>query len=185
MTAVHVAWYACTTSRNSSGSSCCESAVEPTRSQNITVNWRRSASGALGTAARGAVGAIGSAEGSLRIGTEACSWSAVLHSPQNLACGAFAKPHRSQRRLSAVPHSLQNFSPSEFSNPQLAQCILLPSRPRSQRARETLAQVHCPKLPCGVRTCWSLLAAVCGRPLRNPWAVPSFARPRPGWHLYS
>ena len=29
--------------RNSSGSSCCESSVEPARSQNMTVSWRRSA----------------------------------------------------------------------------------------------------------------------------------------------
>ena len=35
-------------SRNSSGSSWAESAVDPTRSQNIMVNWRRSASGAAG-----------------------------------------------------------------------------------------------------------------------------------------
>ena len=48
---------------------------------------------------------------------------AAPHSPQNLACGAFLKPHWVQRRLSAVPHSLQNFSPSGFSNPQLAQRI--------------------------------------------------------------
>ena len=33
------------TSRRSSGSNCVDSAVEPTISQNITVNWRRSASG--------------------------------------------------------------------------------------------------------------------------------------------
>src|SRR5262245_66233968 len=48
----------------------------------------------------------------------------VPHSPQNLACGAFAKPHWVQRRLSEVPHSLQNFSPSGFSKPQLAQCMV-------------------------------------------------------------
>ena len=39
------------TSRMSSGSSRADSAVEPTRSQNITVSWRRSA--ASGGAARG------------------------------------------------------------------------------------------------------------------------------------
>ena len=39
------------TSRKSSGSIPVESAVDPTRSQNITVSWRRSASGAAATAA--------------------------------------------------------------------------------------------------------------------------------------
>src|SRR5712692_3745560 len=43
MTSALTRWYSRTTSRSSSGSSCSESAVEPTRSQNITVNWRRSA----------------------------------------------------------------------------------------------------------------------------------------------
>src|SRR6266851_3264116 len=43
------------TSRKSSGSIPVESAVDPTRSQNITVNWRRSASGAAASAA-GAAG---------------------------------------------------------------------------------------------------------------------------------
>src|SRR6516162_262955 len=38
-----VRWYAAMISRRSSGSSCAESAVEPTRSQNITVNCRRAA----------------------------------------------------------------------------------------------------------------------------------------------
>src|ERR1700739_321755 len=36
-------WYAEMTSRRSSGSMRAESAVEPTRSENITVTWRRSA----------------------------------------------------------------------------------------------------------------------------------------------
>ena len=46
------------TSRRSSGSIPVESAVDPTRSQNITVSWRRSASGAAAIAAR-ATGARG------------------------------------------------------------------------------------------------------------------------------
>ena len=46
------------TSRKSSGSIPVESAVDPTRSQNITVSWRRSASGAAATAA-GATGRTG------------------------------------------------------------------------------------------------------------------------------
>jgi hypothetical protein len=45
------------TSRMSSGSSRTDSAVEPTRSENITVSWRRSAAsatGGIGVAAAGA-----------------------------------------------------------------------------------------------------------------------------------
>ena len=51
------------TSRRSSGSSLVESAVEPTKSQNITVSWRRSAAepariaGAAGAAAGDGAGA--------------------------------------------------------------------------------------------------------------------------------
>ena len=43
MTVAQVSRYAWMTSRSSSGSSCVERAVEPTRSQNITVSCRRSA----------------------------------------------------------------------------------------------------------------------------------------------
>src|SRR5436190_17701067 len=54
-------WYAEMTSRRSSGSIRAESAVEPTRSENMTVTWRRSpvsadrcvAAGAAATASHG------------------------------------------------------------------------------------------------------------------------------------
>src|SRR4029453_6610890 len=45
ITSEQTCWYARTMSRYSSGSSWLESRVESTRSQNITVSWRRSASG--------------------------------------------------------------------------------------------------------------------------------------------
>src|SRR5215831_9106391 len=48
MTSEQAPWYARTTSRYSSGSSCEERAVESTRSQNSTVSWRRSASRGVG-----------------------------------------------------------------------------------------------------------------------------------------
>src|SRR5216684_1599033 len=44
------------TSRRSSGSKRTDSGVEPTRSQNITVSWRRSAASARGAAAGGGAG---------------------------------------------------------------------------------------------------------------------------------
>jgi hypothetical protein len=47
------------------------------------------------------------------------------HSPQNLACGVFSKPHPGQLFWSRAPHSVQNAIPSEFSNLQLAQRMLL------------------------------------------------------------
>src|SRR5712692_8096335 len=45
MTVAQVSRYAWMTTRSSSGSSCVERVVDPTRSQNITVNCRLSASG--------------------------------------------------------------------------------------------------------------------------------------------
>jgi len=55
--ATHV-WYAPTTERRSSGSSLVDSAVEPTRSVNITVSWRPSASSLrVSSVATGAGGA--------------------------------------------------------------------------------------------------------------------------------
>src|SRR5262245_59337241 len=121
------------TSRNSSGSSFSASGVEPTKSQNMTVSWRRSASGAAGRACP----AVGDVVGRLAFLAVVVPWRlrpfagrgvpAALKGmpqwPQNFACGAFSKLHWAQRRVSAVPHSLQNFSPSGFSNPQLRHCI--------------------------------------------------------------
>src|SRR5215813_8866469 len=119
--------------RKSSGSSFSASGVEPTRSQNITVSCRRSASGEVGWD----LAVVGAAAGRLaflvlgvavrvRLLTSrgfSAAHRVVPHSPQNLACGAFSPPHWAQRRFSEVPHSVQNFSPSGFSKPQLAQRI--------------------------------------------------------------
>src|SRR5215472_15033143 len=54
--------------RRSSGSSLADSAVEPTRSQNITVSWRRSASSRrVGSVATGAEGAASATEAPPRL----------------------------------------------------------------------------------------------------------------------
>src|SRR5262245_21746710 len=47
--------------------------------------------------------------------------NAAPQCPQNLATGAFSKPHEAHGVLNGVPHSLQNFSPSGFSVLHFAQ----------------------------------------------------------------
>src|SRR5262245_19082021 len=131
ITVAQVSRYAWITMRNSSGSSCSDSAVEPTRSQNITVSCRRSASGTAHSLLRAAsnpdcVGWLfcdrggAAAAGSLR---------ATPHSPQNLAVGRTCWPQLGQAHTSLVPLSSQNFSPSQFSNPHLWHCMPLPYCP--------------------------------------------------------
>src|SRR5215510_12335256 len=122
------------TSRNSSGSSCVDSAVEPTKSQNITVSCRRSASGAVA----GGLTGIGRLTASdvcpevsallrLLLGTGFLLASkGVPHSEQNLAVGCICWPQLGQSRTNGVPHSEQNFTPSAFSVLQLVHCMPLP-----------------------------------------------------------
>src|SRR5580704_12120929 len=73
------------TSRRSSGSSCVDRAVEPTRSQNITAIWRRSAT----LAARVACGGAGAGEGAEAAGA---SPSLAPHCVQNREPAALAWP---------------------------------------------------------------------------------------------
>jgi hypothetical protein len=86
------------------------SAVEPTRSQNITVSCRRSAD-EVGAADAGDVA-------SADAGNEP-TVSAAPQSPQNLLPGGFSTPHASQRIGSGLPQSPQNFFLSGFAAPQL------------------------------------------------------------------
>src|SRR5690348_10101071 len=99
-------------SRRSSGSSRVARAVEPTRSQNITVSCRRSAEDTGGGLALGSESGGGG-------GDEAATTSFRPHSEQNFAPGTFAWPHPEQRNGSAAPHWLQNLLPSGMSPPQL------------------------------------------------------------------
>src|SRR5262249_42851061 len=126
--------------RSSSGSSCCESAVEPTRSQNITVNCRRSASAEGG----GVAFLARSAPLRLRLLAGAglpSVFRAVPHSGQNFAVGRACRPQLGQSRTHEAPHSSQNLAPSGFSNPQLAQRMLplysfgLPKARKTSRSR--------------------------------------------------
>jgi hypothetical protein len=102
-------WYAAMTYRRSSGSSLAERAVEPTRSQNITVSWRRSALSARDS--EGAAGCVG----------PAVSPIGLPHPPQNLAAGSFSKPQAGQGDGSGAPHWAQKRLAVAFSAMQLGQ----------------------------------------------------------------
>src|SRR5215471_14059173 len=110
VSATHL-WYAPITSRRSPGSSRDARAVAPTRSQNITVRWRRSAPSmrAGGDEAGGIAFAI-SAKG-------------LPQPPQNFAVGSFSKPQAEQREGSGAPHSAQKRLVTAFSAMQLGQRI--------------------------------------------------------------
>src|SRR5262249_41756677 len=82
-------WYAPMISRMSSGSRRAERAVEPTRSQNITVSWRRSAEG-VGCARAGAVTA------GVAVAPAPSAVIALPQFEQNLAPGRLPAPHDGQ-----------------------------------------------------------------------------------------
>jgi hypothetical protein len=97
-------------SRRSSGSSRADRGVEPTRSQNITVTCRRSASLRRGG---GAVAGCGAAISSI----------GLPQPPQNLASLSFAKPQAEQGDGKAAPHRAQKRLVAAFSAMQLEQRI--------------------------------------------------------------
>src|SRR5215471_4991333 len=101
-------------SRMSSGSRRAESAVEPTRSQNITVSWRRSAE-EVGSSDRGDADAV--ADSAMVTGFEV--ESLCPHSKQNFALAGLAQPHEGQRIGRAAPHAVQNLSTPGVSAWQL------------------------------------------------------------------
>src|SRR5215468_4981289 len=96
-------------SRMSSGSRRAERAVEPTRSQNMTVSWRRSAE----------------AEGCLLCAMSSAGFaglsavSALPHFEQNLAPARLVAPQEEQRTGRAAPHVSQNLLSSGISEWQL------------------------------------------------------------------
>src|SRR6266702_1400085 len=119
--------YSAMISRRSSGSSFVASAVEPTRSQNITVSWRRSAE---------ELGAGDKVEGSVTrttvdLDTRAAAdtraapvgMSAAPQSPQNLLPDGLSAPQARQRKDSGAP---QTFLPSGLTLPQLGQSMSHP-----------------------------------------------------------
>src|SRR6516164_4853042 len=99
------------TSRKSSGSSRDDRGVEPTRSQNITVSWRRSAVSVRGGGdGAGGAGAVASPTG-------------FPQPPQNFAVGSFSKPQAGQGEGSGAPHWAQKRRVAAFSTMQLGQRI--------------------------------------------------------------
>jgi len=106
------------TSRRSSGSSCVDRAVEPTRSQNITAIWRRSAT----LAARVACGGAGAGEGAEAAGA---SPSLAPHCVQNLEPAALAWPQDAQAKACGAPHCGQNLLSAGMSLAQLGQALVV------------------------------------------------------------
>src|SRR3984885_12558677 len=104
------------TSRRSSGSRRVESAVEPTRSQNITVSWRRSA------AAPARAGAAGASAAAAAAG--AASPSATPHCAQKREPGALAWPQAAQRKACGAPHCGQKRRSPGISLLQLGQALV-------------------------------------------------------------
>src|SRR5262249_23905396 len=98
---VQTVWNLRITSAKSSGSSSLASTVEPTRSQNITVRWRRSASVLVGcedfTSTEGAPRAL-----KVRVAPQ---------SPQNFFSPGFLLPQAGQRSGNAAPQCSQNLLP--------------------------------------------------------------------------
>src|SRR5216683_6583082 len=114
-------------SRKSSGSRRVESSVEPTRSQNCTVSWRRSAAAVFEPASDRSDVAILDFGGAVALASNASP-----HSPQNLASRGLLTPQAVQMRLTSAsgigaPHAVQNLRPGKIPAPQVPQFI---ERPR-------------------------------------------------------
>src|ERR1700730_3244585 len=110
------------TSRRSSGSKRTESGVEPTRSQNITVSWRRSAPSARGAAAGGGTGWWGAST------TRSFSRSASVSSGRISASIAFS------RKIGSYCARSRLRSHAEISTASPAACFSrMRSLPRSSK----------------------------------------------------
>src|SRR5271155_4272597 len=107
------------TSRRSSGSSCVDKAVEPTRSQNITAIWRRSAT----LAARVTGGGAGAGEGAEA--ADAPPSSLVPHCAQNFEPAALAWPQDAQAKACGAPHCGQNLLSLGMSLAQLGHALVV------------------------------------------------------------
>src|SRR6185369_7457077 len=92
----------------SSGSSFAQSSVDPTRSQNRTVSWRRS---------------IGRESGVVGVAAVEATRNLLPQSPQNLFRVGLAAPQAGQRRAAAAPHCPQYFLCAGTSAAQFVQCI--------------------------------------------------------------
>src|SRR5262245_59547017 len=100
-------------SRMSSGSRRAESAVEPTRSQNMTVSWRRSA-----------VTSVREGEAAVEVVAGLVGVSASLK--QNFAPAGLALPQEGHRAGRAAPQEMQNLLLSGVSEWQLGHSMSAP-----------------------------------------------------------
>ena len=107
------------TSRHSSASSCCESGVEPTRSQKRTVRWRRS------PAVAGRVPHL-PVQVERRVRRAADSPRDAPHLPQKSEVGGFSAWHFAQCFASAFPHFAQKLFVEGLFVPHFEQRIDLP-----------------------------------------------------------
>src|SRR5262249_46098922 len=103
---------------SSSGSSCPESPVDPTKSQNITVTWRRSP---FDTPCGSPCSAWKSVPVARFVLASSCR--APLQSPQNFLSAGFSEPHFGQQLASCAPQSPQNSLLDGFSAPHFEQRI--------------------------------------------------------------
>src|SRR5271168_3456139 len=119
------------TSRRSSGSSRVESAVEPTRSQNITVICRRSAEVGM----RATEGGIGAAAGAgAAADVAAASPSLAPHCAQKREPAALAWPQAAQLNDCGVPHCGQKRLSLAILLPQLEQVLVSAMHKKSVRS---------------------------------------------------
>src|SRR5215472_12611549 len=117
------------TSRKSSGSRRDDSGVEPTRSQNITVSWRRSAASVrAGGDGAGGAGAAASPTG-------------FPQPPQKSAVGSFSKPQAGQGKGSGDPHLAQYRLVAAFSTIHFGQRIRCPLG-RAHRSAPTIIETR-------------------------------------------
>src|SRR5215212_5507278 len=107
-------------SRRSSGSRRAESAVDPTRSQNITVSWRRSAEES------GTAGVRDAGVGDSEVDAPA-EVSFAPQSPQNLALDGLRLPQDGHDEGIGAPHSMQKRLPCGSSVRQLGHSMAHPT----------------------------------------------------------
>src|SRR6516164_5614072 len=132
-------WYAEMTSRRSSGSMRADSAVEPTRSENITVTWRRSAAslGATATVA-GAGAAVFASERRSAIASRNTRRSPTVETPNSFRSSAV----RRGRTFSVI--ELLRKVASYFSRPRLRSQLAtsMTSRPAQAHFKATLTTLQ-------------------------------------------
>lgn len=101
-----------------------EPAHELTRSQNVTVSSRRSASERFEADwGYGSAGGVGSDDVLRR--ASASGLSGCPHWPQNFAVRGLRDPHAEQDAGSGAPHSVQNFASSTTAAPQPGHCTAI------------------------------------------------------------